>query len=142
MSPQRLSPRQEADKAADLLEGELKLAPLLTPHQHTTGVPNKDGSGGYVGNRASKILRESLHSQHYAMVTMLKAYLEYTRQNARKAAIPSRHTCERTDQSELDRTKMCVPDFLRSAGTQIDIHREPQTGLIHTWCAGPPWFSH
>lgn len=79
------SAKKEADKAADLLEGELKLAPLLTPHQHTTGVPNKDGSGGYVGNRASKILRESLHSQHYAMVTMLKAYLEYTRQNARKA---------------------------------------------------------
>mmetsp|Transcript_38620 Transcript_38620/g.111032 ORF Transcript_38620/g.111032 Transcript_38620/m.111032 type:complete len:1048 (-) Transcript_38620:174-3317(-) len=79
------SAKKEADRAADLLEGELKEAPLLTPHPHTTGAPSKESSGSYVGNRASKVLRDSLHSQHSAMVNMLKAYLEYTRQNARKA---------------------------------------------------------
>ncbi|CAK0831599.1 unnamed protein product [Prorocentrum cordatum] len=70
--------RKEVKSAVEVLEQDLRHAPLLTPHPHTTGT----AAGG---SQAESKLCQALHSQHQAMVNVLKAYLEYTKQNVRKA---------------------------------------------------------
>jgi len=76
------SAKKDAKNALEVLEQELRHAPLLTPHTHTTGAVGSKTDSGQLREEA---LRESLDCQHHAMVNMFKAYLEYTRQNARKA---------------------------------------------------------
>jgi len=68
--------KRDVKAAVDVLE-ELRHAPLLTPHPHTTGKDGKD--------RASEALKRGLQCQHNAIVLALKANLEYSRQNVRKA---------------------------------------------------------
>mmetsp|Transcript_85932 Transcript_85932/g.191252 ORF Transcript_85932/g.191252 Transcript_85932/m.191252 type:complete len:1099 (+) Transcript_85932:118-3414(+) len=78
--------KKDAKGALEVLEQELRHAPLLTPDPHTTGPAGTKAGGGEGGGRLTEdALREALHSQHHAMVNVLKAYLEYSRQNVRKA---------------------------------------------------------
>lgn len=74
--------KRDVKSALEVLDQELRHAPLLTAHPHTTGPP---GAKGDKGRPCEESLREALHLQHMAMVFTLKAYLEYTRQNVRKA---------------------------------------------------------
>mmetsp|Transcript_53258 Transcript_53258/g.105865 ORF Transcript_53258/g.105865 Transcript_53258/m.105865 type:complete len:1056 (-) Transcript_53258:49-3216(-) len=74
--------KKDAKNALEVLEQELRHAPVLTPHTHTTGTVGSKTDSGQLREEA---LREGLDCQHHAMVNMFKAYLEYTRQNARKA---------------------------------------------------------
>jgi len=70
------SAKKDVKNAMEVLESELRHAPLLTPHPHTTGTPKDEGGTA---------LQDALQRQQHAIVNMFKAYLEYTRQNARKA---------------------------------------------------------
>lgn len=72
--------KKDVKSAMEVLDQELRQAPLLTPHPHATGA-----NGEKVRGAAEVVLREALQRQHHAMVFTLKAYLEYTRQNVRKA---------------------------------------------------------
>ncbi|CAE8596054.1 unnamed protein product, partial [Polarella glacialis] len=65
----------------ELLEQELSRAPLLTAHAHTTG--KVDAPEEQAALEAA--LKDALSCQQHAMVNVLKAYLEYSRQNVRKA---------------------------------------------------------
>eukprot|EP00406_Dinophysis_acuminata_P021164 CAMPEP_0179349900 /NCGR_PEP_ID=MMETSP0797-20121207/74478_1 /TAXON_ID=47934 /ORGANISM="Dinophysis acuminata, Strain DAEP01" /LENGTH=1078 /DNA_ID=CAMNT_0021064795 /DNA_START=84 /DNA_END=3320 /DNA_ORIENTATION=+ len=73
--------KKDVKSALDVLDQELRHAPLLTPHPHTTGSASAKGEG----NSSEVALQKALHCQHHAMVNVLKAYLEYMRQNVRKA---------------------------------------------------------
>jgi len=69
--------KKDVKSAREVLDQELRHAPLLT-----TGHPGGKADASRSGEIA---LREALHCQQNAMVVVLKAYLEYTRQNMRKA---------------------------------------------------------
>eukprot|EP00927_Polykrikos_kofoidii_P054706 TRINITY_DN49091_c0_g1_i1.p1 TRINITY_DN49091_c0_g1~~TRINITY_DN49091_c0_g1_i1.p1 ORF type:complete len:1139 (-),score=196.03 TRINITY_DN49091_c0_g1_i1:147-3563(-) len=74
--------KKDVKSAVEVLEQELRRAPLLTPHPHTTGVVT--GKAG--GHRATElVLRDSLYKHQHAMAWSLKAYLEYMRQNLPKS---------------------------------------------------------
>mmetsp|Transcript_96310 Transcript_96310/g.272301 ORF Transcript_96310/g.272301 Transcript_96310/m.272301 type:complete len:1086 (-) Transcript_96310:42-3299(-) len=72
--------KKDVKSALETFDQELRRAPLLTPHAHTTGAKGEKDS-----NRPEAALRDALHNQQNAMVMVLKAYLEYSRQNVRKA---------------------------------------------------------
>merc|ERR1719313_2048716 len=72
--------KKDVKNALDVLDQDLRYAPLLTPHAHTTGAEGSKGA------KACEVaLKDALQNQHSAMVLTLKAYLEYARQNVRKS---------------------------------------------------------
>eukprot|EP00442_Polarella_glacialis_P000769 CAMPEP_0115050414 /NCGR_PEP_ID=MMETSP0227-20121206/1768_1 /TAXON_ID=89957 /ORGANISM="Polarella glacialis, Strain CCMP 1383" /LENGTH=1017 /DNA_ID=CAMNT_0002434261 /DNA_START=44 /DNA_END=3097 /DNA_ORIENTATION=+ len=73
--------KKDSKSAMELLEQELSRAPLLTAHAHTTG--KVDAPEEQAALEAA--LKDALSCQQHAMVNVLKAYLEYSRQNVRKA---------------------------------------------------------
>eukprot|EP00929_Paragymnodinium_shiwhaense_P119283 TRINITY_DN91171_c0_g1_i1.p1 TRINITY_DN91171_c0_g1~~TRINITY_DN91171_c0_g1_i1.p1 ORF type:complete len:1053 (+),score=262.09 TRINITY_DN91171_c0_g1_i1:112-3159(+) len=72
--------KKDLKAVVELLENDLKKAPLLTPHQHTTGA-----AGSAKSSAAETALRDALYNQHHAMVWALKAQLECARQNVGKS---------------------------------------------------------
>merc|ERR1712159_751357 len=75
--------KKDAKSAVEVLDGELKRAPLLSPHPHTT---NDTATKGSDGNKSvENSLQEAMQNQRSAMAMVLKAYLEYSKGNVRKA---------------------------------------------------------
>lgn len=68
--------KKDVKFATEVLDQELRHAPILTHHAHTTGP---------LGSRGADVLRHALKNQYGAMIMVVKAYLEYCRQNPRKA---------------------------------------------------------
>ncbi|CAJ1423434.1 unnamed protein product [Effrenium voratum] len=68
------SAKKDCKKAMDLLDHELQNVPLLWPHRLSNGSDLRDDP-----------VRQMLTSHEKAKVTMLKAYLEYTKHNFKKA---------------------------------------------------------
>lgn len=72
--------KKDVKSALELYEQDLRRAPLLTCHQHTTGTVKSDKP-----DKVELVLRDCIQNQQNAMIIVLKAYLEYNRQNVRKA---------------------------------------------------------
>eukprot|EP00933_Yihiella_yeosuensis_P005503 TRINITY_DN110027_c0_g1_i1.p1 TRINITY_DN110027_c0_g1~~TRINITY_DN110027_c0_g1_i1.p1 ORF type:complete len:1068 (+),score=288.44 TRINITY_DN110027_c0_g1_i1:182-3385(+) len=75
------SAKKDVKSALEVFEQELRNAPLLTTNVHTTG--KAEGDDG--AKSAEDSVKDALSCQQHAMVNVLKAYLEYSRQNIRKA---------------------------------------------------------
>mmetsp|Transcript_55303 Transcript_55303/g.124190 ORF Transcript_55303/g.124190 Transcript_55303/m.124190 type:complete len:1081 (+) Transcript_55303:78-3320(+) len=75
------SAKKDVKTAVEVLE-DLQNEPLLAAHPYTTGA---QGTIGENGRLLEDVLREGINLHHHAMVSVLKAQFEYTRQNIRKA---------------------------------------------------------